>query len=312
MPSHDTPMGPGIRIRSDQLALTVLPERGALAMSLIHRPSGVELLRQAKSAESLDSAPFTHGIPILFPAGRIAGAQCTVAGHVFRWPVNDSLGPNHLHGFLWKVPWSVTQDMGDAVELSLTPGGQRAVAEGFGAAVDATIRYRVEASRMESVLTIANRSNQVVPFGAGYHTSLALARDWMLSLPTGQEWEMNEQSLPTGRLLDEPRTLVNVDRGLVVSDLVADTCYRPSPDAANVATLWDPASGLQVRMHAAWPFTQWVVYRPGLSADFVSVEPVSWVHNAINLDLPPALTGAAVLAPGEARSLTYTWTVAIA
>jgi len=233
-----------------------------------------------------------------------------VDGHVFQWPVNDSLGPNHLHGFLWKVPWSVLQDTEESVLLGLSPAGQRSVAEGFGAAIDATIRYRVQANRMESVLTIGNRSNRVVPFGAGYHTSLALTRDWMLSLPAGQEWEMDAESLPTGRLLDEPRTLVDVARGLRVTKLVADTCYRPNPDAPNVATLWDPASGLKVTMQAAFPFTQWVVYRPALDANFVSVEPVSWVHNAINLDLPPGLTGAATLAPGETRSLTYTWTVA--
>ncbi len=296
-------------LQSGSLALTLLPERGALAYSLIHRASHTELLRRPASLKELDAEPFTHGIPILFPAGRIAGARCTVGGREFRWSANDTLGPNHLHGFLWNIPWQVREQTGHRVRLAPTQAGLSAASEAFGAEFEARITYTLEDARMESRLTITNRSAHAIPFGAGYHTSIALSRPWVLRLPAGREWEMDRQSLPTGRLLEQPATLVNVDRGLSVPDLVSDTCYRPNSGEPNLARLWDPQSGLSIEMEGGAPLSQWVVYRPNLTANFVSVEPVTWVHNAPNLPLAPELTGNAVLEPGEERSLTYRWTV---
>ncbi|MDA8199759.1 MAG: hypothetical protein M0Z54_10125 [Thermaerobacter sp.] len=302
-------LGSIVTLQSATLALTLLPERGALACSLVHRPSQTELLRRPASLAELDAEPFTHGIPILFPAGRMAGAQCTVDGHAFHWPVNDTLGPNHLHGFLWNIPWQVREQTGHRVRLEPTDRGMKTASEMFGAAFSARIVYTLDDACMESRLTIANRSRRAVPFGAGYHTSIALSKPWLLQLPVGREWEMDRESLPTGHLLDEPATLVNVDRALSVPDLVSDTCYRPEPGPPNVARLWDPQSGLAIAMEGEAPLSQWVVYRPNLRAPFVSVEPVTWVHNAPNLSLPAALTGNAALKPGEERSLTYRWTV---
>lgn len=302
-------LGSIVTLQSSGLALTLLPERGALACSLVHRPSGTELLRRPRALADLDAEPFTHGIPILFPAGRIAGAQCTVDGRVFRWPVNDSLGSNHLHGFLWSIPWQVREQTGHRVRLEPTAAGQAHASEGFGADFGASIVYQVDEHRMESRLTISNRSRVVIPFGAGYHTSVALTRPWLLRLPAGREWEMTRESLPTGRLLEQPVTLVGVDEGLSVPDLVSDTGYRPHDGVPNVARLWDPQSGVAVKMEGEFPLAQWVIYRPNLGAAFVSVEPVTWVHNAPNLPLDAHLTGNAVLKPGEARSLTYRWTI---
>jgi aldose 1-epimerase len=302
-------LGPLLTIRSRDLRLGIWPERGAMAVSLVHRPTGTEVLRRPADAAALDAAPFTHGIPILFPAGRIKGAACTVEGHVFRWPVNDSLGPNHLHGFLWKVPWRVTHREEHRADLEPTAKGRDAASAGFGAEIDAHLSYRLDANQMESQLTIRNRSARVIPFGAGYHTSLALTRPWMLALPPGREWEMDQESLPTGRLLDRPHSLGPIAEGVRVRELVSDTCYRPDDGGPNVARLWDPQSGLSVEMHAPAPFRQWVVYRPSLDADFVSVEPVTWVHNAANLDLPSRLTGMAVLRPDESATLVYRWVV---
>lgn len=302
-------LGSIVTLQSASLALTLLPERGALACSLVHRASRTELLRRPASLAQLDAEPFTHGIPILFPAGRMAGARCSVDGHEFRWPVNDALGPNHLHGFLWNIPWQVREQTGPRVRLEPTDAGLKAASDAFGAEFGARIVYTLDDHRMESRLTITNRSRRVIPFGAGYHTSIALSRPWLLRLPIGREWEMDRESLPTGRLLDQPATLVNVDRGLSVPDLVSDTCYRPDPGAPNLARLWDAQSGLGIEMEGEAPLSQWVVYRPALGAHFVSVEPVTWVHNAPNLALPAELTGNAVLNPGEERSLVYRWTV---
>ena len=302
-------LGSIVTLQSATLALTLLPERGALACSLVHRPSHTELLRRPASLAELDAEPFTHGIPVLFPAGRIAGAQCTVDGHAFHWPVNDALGPNHLHGFLWNIPWQVREQTGHRVRLEPTDAGREAASDAFGAEFSARIVYTLDDACMESRLTITNRSPHAIPFGAGYHTTVALTRPWLLRLPAGREWEMDRESLPTGRLLDRPATLENVERGLSVPDLVSDTCYRPEPGAPNVARLWDPQSGLAIEMEGEAPLSQWVVYRPNLGAHFVSVEPVTWVHNAPNLSLPGELTGNAVLEPGAERSLTYRWTV---
>jgi aldose 1-epimerase len=66
---------------------------------------------------------------------------------------------------------------------------------------------------------------------------------------------------------------------------------------------------MAVRITAPPPFSQWVVYRPHLGSEFISLEPYTWVHNAPNLAVSPDLTGLARLEPGQEVEARIIWEI---
>lgn len=305
----ESALGSLVTLKTDSFCLTVLPEHGALVVGLVHRPTGVSIVRTPATLEDLDRERFLYGIPILFPAGRIAGGRVVVDGHVYQWPLNDPSGPNHLHGFLWNARWVVESATDRQVTLMPDAHAQHEIAQKFGSPLHAQATYRLDGEMLILGLTVTNTGTRRIPFGAGYHTAIDLTTDWALTLPEGAEWEMGQDLMPTGRPPGALHVLQGTDVGRPAREIIADTCYRVNDGVRNVARLTDARTGLHVEMHAEPPYTQWVIYRPEMDSPFICVEPVTWVHNAAHLDLPPALTGFSTLAPGESRSLQCAWRI---
>ena len=46
-------------------------------------------------------------------------------------------------------------------------------------------------------------------------------------------------------------------------------------------------------------FQFWYIWNGGGMNNFICLEPVSWMANALNMKLPPALSGVRTLLPGE-------------
>jgi aldose 1-epimerase len=61
--------------------------------------------------------------------------------------------------------------------------------------------------------------------------------------------------------------------------------------------------GYSITYSASEAFKQWVIYTKGLAQDYICIEPYTWVTNAPNLRMDPAITGFSSLAPGETRNL---------
>jgi aldose 1-epimerase len=273
---------------------------------LTHKPTAEQLVRAVSSETLWRKQQVVNGIPILFPCGRIRGGEFVWDERHFVWPLTDSKGPNALHGFVWDVPWTVREHAGETLTITPGPEGQQRLERYLGSPVDLQMRYHVENEKFTVTSTITNRGSRPIPFGLGFHTTIALpAHDWILRIPKGREWEMGDDLMPTGRLLQTPQTLAGLVDGRRASSIVADTCYLLDPAESPVVQCHHPEKPWWICWEASQEFRHLVIYRPDLNANFISLEPYTWTHNAPNLPLNPLITGMASLNRLETRTLRY-------
>lgn len=298
-----------LQLRGDTLEVEVLPGYGGQVRSLVYRPAGLELLRTPKTLDELQGRPFLFGIPVLFLPGRLRGGEFTLGGRTYRWPLNER-GVNHLHGFVWGKPWQSTVADG-VLTVAFTAARESAEAEAFGHPFRLAIAYRVRGGELSVRAEVENLDDAAMPLGLGYHTTLSLVDGqgqplaYTAQLPAGREWEMGSDVMPTGRLGMPEKFARWVQGGQRLWEVVSDNLFLVDGEAENAVTMELEQPRLSVKMTGRDPFRNWVVYRPALDAPFISIEPVSWVHNAPNLSQPAEFTGVRLLEGHEHAVFEY-------
>ncbi|AEJ40102.1 hypothetical protein TPY_1922 [Sulfobacillus acidophilus TPY] len=293
-------------LENDGWRMTVVPDWGGQITSLVYRPLDEELLRSVDSRPMWQAEPYVYGIPLLFPPGRIRGGTFEWQHVTYRWPTNDTKGPNHLHGFVWDLPWEVADTARGLTIVPSTLARQR-FHDYLGSQVDVRVTYSLEAYTVRIRVVVTNEGPAAIPFGWGFHTTWNLAgHDWRVTLPAGQEWAMGHDGMPSGALLPELQVLRDLDRGRPAGTVVADTCYRLADGVDPAVWMRHPSRPVAFAWRPDPSFRHLVIYRPSLDSAYICVEPYTWTHNAVNLSLPPTVTGVDGLNPGERRQLDYT------
>lgn len=302
-----------IMVTGDVLEATFLPDFGGQVLSLRHRASGFELLRVPKDLEELKGRPFLFGIPVLFLPGRLRGGEFDLGGRHYQWPRNER-GLNHLHGFVWGRPWTLEPDPAadGSVVASFTADIDSEEAKAFGHPFSLRLRYHLHGEELSIRARIDNLDRtEAMPLGFGYHTTFNFLDpeggrlQYVARMPSGQEWVMGDDVMPVGPLTAPEKFQGWVGEGQPVWDVVSDNLFLVDEGAENRITLSLERPALTLWMQADAPFRNWVVYRPDLEAPFMAIEPVSWVHNAPNLDQDADRTGVRLLAPGSFAEFNY-------
>jgi len=300
------------RLTGEELEAEFLPGYGGQVISLKHRPTGLDLLRVPKTLAELKARPFIFGIPVLFLPGRLRRGEFQLGGRSYQWPKNER-GLNHLHGFVWGRPWALTPDPGGAPEVTARFEAQEhsEEAKAFSHPFRVSIRYRLEGGSLQLDARVENSGSEPMPVGFGYHTTFNLLGtegerlQYTATMPKGEEWEMADDLMPTGTLT-APRKFAHWMTGSEpIWDVVSDNLFLVDEDVTNEIRLHLDQPEMTLWMRADPPFRNWVVYRPDPDASFISLEPVSWVHNAPNLPQPPERTGARLLPPGQSAEFSY-------
>ena len=163
------------RLSGEEMEAEFLPQFGGQVISLKHRPTGLSLLREPKSLAELKGRPFLFGIPVLFLPGRLRQGSFELGGRRYQWPKNER-GINHLHGFVWGKPWTLTVDPHEAAtvhaKFEADAGSETALA--FSHPFRLTIVYRLEASTIRLDAEVENMGRDPMPVGLGYHTTFNL------------------------------------------------------------------------------------------------------------------------------------------
>ncbi|HEV3235921.1 MAG TPA: aldose 1-epimerase [Gemmataceae bacterium] len=254
------------------------------------------------------------GIPILFPfPNRIRSASFLWDGKTYTLPVNDSSGPNAIHGFACRKPWRVV-DQGSSPDSAWVTGE-------FHGSVDApesvslwpadyrirvTIRLSIDQVRLEA--SIHNPDTKPLPFGLGYHPYFRIpfaaddsAKECWISAPAERYWEL-EKGLPTGRKLpvDSSRDLrrPRAVKDLNLDDVLTELPSSTSTDLRSLGRVTQPAAGCTVDIAASPSFTQVVAFTPA-NRQAVCLEPYTCVTDAINLQQKGIEAGWLVLQPSE-------------
>lgn len=241
------------RLESDELRLTVLPERGAKIASMRHMPTGTELLWQpSRGTTGSGVAP---GIP--FDATQAWGwDEMFPAIHAERF--EDESGPRITvpdHGEVWTRPWEVLETSG---ESSITLG-----VSGESFPYELTRTTTVREATVTQEYRLQNAGKTELPWMWAAHPLFALSDGAALHAPSAWDRVRNahDSSAMPGydRVYPYPGSAPRLDTLPEPDSSIALKYFfeHQNSDPAARIVLRQPAMGLDIRVGADPRMAPW-------------------------------------------------------
>jgi aldose 1-epimerase len=252
----------------------------------------VPVLRSTPAAH-LASARQAGSYPLVPFSNRVAQATLLWQGTQHPLVRNNGPEPHAIHGVGWQRPWEVLESDESYALLAYEHRSDPA----WPFAFDSSQTMRLRGGVLELTLSLTNQSREPAPAGLGWHPYFVKRASSRISFEASGRWEMGEDKLPTQRL-----AATGLDADCAFLDV--DHCFDGWTGTVH---LRDEALHTQVTS----TLTRLVVFT-NETRDFVAIEPVSHVNNAVNLvhdGADAADLGLAILQPGE--SLTAQMAIAV-
>jgi len=277
-------MTTSLLLASDALRCEIAPALGGAIAGLwlgatpVLRSSAAAALTSVRNAGSYPLVPFSN---------RVGHGSLRWAGTDHPLVVPEGFEPHAIHGVGWLRPWSVLETSGQFALLSY----EHQADESWPFAFDASQAFRIKGNELELTLSITNQSAVAAPVGLGWHPYFVKRPDTHVRFAATGRWEMGDDKLPTRR---SASTGLDHDcQGLDV-----DHCFDGWSGALHLSD-----SALHTTVSSS---LRYVVVYTNASRDYVAVEPVSHVNNAIKMleqgDASASELGIRVLQPGESMS----------
>jgi aldose 1-epimerase len=288
--------------------VSIMPSVGNIAFDM--QVKGHRVLRTPPGGkEAFKAAPNGRGIPFMGPWINRLDEQAFYANgrrYAFDMTLGNVRGAIPIHGFLTTTDqWRVvsTNATGDAASLTsrLEFFRQPAWMKQWPFAHAIEMTYRLKDGELEIATAITNMSSEPMPISIGFHPYFQLTdspRDeWTISVGARRRWLLAENKVPTGdtepidRFFPNPSAtpLLEHDLDDVFGDLVRDRQGR--------ATVSVKGKGQQLDVVMGPRFKAAVIWAPK-PQNFICLEPMAAITNAINLAHRGAYQELEGLAPG--------------
>jgi aldose 1-epimerase len=308
--------------RRTDTAVSVVPSVGNMAIEM--RVKGHNVLRfpHASLAEFKARSGMT-GIPFMGPWINRLDEQAFYANgrrHAFDMGLGNVRGDIPIHGFLTTTPhWRVTAVRATAREAAVTSRlefyRQPAWMRQWPYAHTIEMTYRLVEGVLEVSTAIVNLSDEPMPVSVGFHPYFQLTdspRDeWAVSLGARTRWVLDSRKVPSGETepaetLLPPPSVVLRDYNLddVFSDLVRDARGRSTTTVQGRSQRLDVVLGPRYRSIVLWAPSPSGVGRggqgpsPPAERNFICVEPMAAISNALNMAHRGAYRELQTIAPG--------------
>ncbi|PZE20050.1 aldose 1-epimerase [Paenibacillus xerothermodurans] len=292
----------------------VLPHIGANLVAFRDNSAGYRFLHEPapEEMEAFRKNPMIHGIPVLFPPNRYEDGRFEWNGRQYIFPVNEESTGNHLHGFLYNIPWMVEEQGVNRSEsfvvLRLDVTEEHPVYRFFPHLFTFKLRYMLSEDGLQQQVMIRNNGEEPMPCLLAFHTAVnapfasgSAAADYSFRMTIGERWELNERMLPTGQHVpltaDEERMRV---AGISPFFEPMDNHYTAQPDnGRNRMELTDAREGVTLVYDVGTSYKQWMIWNNGATEGFFCPEPQVNLVNAPNVQLPSEKKGLFSLERGE-------------
>lgn len=274
-----------ITLASGNLRCEIKPELGGCIAGLWH--GDIPVLRSTPASE-LVSVRLAGSYPLVPFSNRVGHATLKWQGTSHPLVQNNGPEPHAIHGLGWQRPWQVLDQDGQLLMLACEHHADTF----WPFAFDASQTFRLNGHTLELTLSMTNQAATPAPAGLGWHPYFVKRNRSHIRFEATGRWEMSAEKLPTHR---QPSRGLDAD----CTPLDVDHCFDG----------WRGEVLLQdelLRTRIASSLDRLVVFTNS-TRDFVAIEPVSHVNNAINLMQAGAGRaedlGVRVLAPGESMSV---------
>lgn len=273
-----------VRLRYEKWDAEIWPFFGMNTVSL--RFDGRELLRKPENAGALSDSPYLYGIPLLFPANRVAGGTFAFMGKTHRLPINEPARNNHIHGLMYNAPFRIVNKTQKSVEAEYINKGER-----YPFPFKMTIVDALSEKGYERKISILNTSDNPFPYTLAFHTSFLEPET--LSVFVKDRFLCDKNYIPTGKTAELNNTEKQYIKGVKLKNLALSGFYRMGENAARLD---------DILFSVSENFDEWILFNAGGDKGFVCVEPQAGEVNGLNTK-----SGCRILREGE----THTYTLSI-
>lgn len=286
-----------IALRAGDLELVLDPATGGAIAALTY--GGVELLRPVADPRlAAQHGRAVAAYPLIPYANRIAWGRFALDGRHFEVAGNFGDHPHSIHGNGWMRAWTMAESAGQRARLTLDHRPPHDPASEWPFAFHAEQVFETRPGEVRITLSVENCDAHPWPAGLGLHPYVARTPETTLRFEADTRWTTDADSLPADRIPVAGAAEFAQARLLGWNEI--DCCYAGWGGAAVVVL---PECGLTLTLTAAPPLDHLQVYTP-IGRDFMGLEPVSNMPDAINRMDEVADHGLQVLAPGERLAAT--------
>lgn len=303
-----------IWMKAGRYEAALLPAIGGNLIAFRDAKRGLKFLHEPgpEEMEAFKNRPMIHGIPVLFPPNRYEDGRFPWDGKLHEFPVNESATGNHLHGFLYNIPWQVEEfghtERESFVSVSVTVDEHHESYRYFSYKYKVRLRYGLSEHGLSQQVMVINEGSEKMPCLLAFHTSVnapfadgSKAADYRLKLTIGERWELNERMLPTGEF--QPLTdqeLMMQGEGVYPFFESMDNHYTSAAqNGRNRMELTDQSERITLVYDVGMSYKQWMIWNNGAQEGFFCPEPQINLVNAPHVDLPADEIGLFSLEPGE-------------
>ncbi len=309
--------------KGDYVAM-LIPSVGANLVRLANTKLGVEILRTPteEEIETFKSRPQIFGLPLLFPPNRIENGRYEFEGRTYQYPITIEKEQNYHHGIIKGEPFVVSKVEEDDERVKVecryySNVANDAIYKDFPHAFKCKIVYKLSAKGLKQEVVFSNRSEQNMPVGVGFHTPIVIpfaggeAADYRMRVAVGEQVELSERNLPTGKKLPLNEQWAKLrEGGLQVTECepmeAGFTLREIEVDGKSYrgAVVENLKTGVKVFYEVDDKTTYWTLWNNGGQVNYCCPEPQSWTTHAPNAADPKA-AGFVAVEPGEKWKSSY-------
>jgi aldose 1-epimerase len=280
-----------IDLHAGDLRLALDPGTGGAIASFTYR--GTDLLRPVIDPRlAAQRGRPVAAYPLIPYANRIAWGRFAVDGQEFQLARNFGDHPHPIHGNAWMRPWSVAAAGKRHALLTLDNVPARDPTAEWPFAYHAEQHFALHDDSLAITLSVQNRDTRAWPAGLGLHPYVARTAEATLRFEADTVWTTGPDSLPRDR--EAVRGNWEFDETELLGAIEIDSCYA---GWGGIAVVTMPEEGFAVVVAAGPPLDHLQVYTPA-GRDYLGLEPVSNMPDAINLMETVSDHGLVVLPPG--------------
>lgn len=316
---------PVIEMKAGGYLAIIAPTVGSNVARLRDCNNKIEILRyhKKKPITKLTANPCTYGMPTLYLPNRLSHGVLKVSDATYQFPVNEGMFQNFIHGFLHTRNYEVVEAKVDGdkaiVKTCYEYNDKDLFFEYYPVSFKSELEFVLDEEGLHYSFTLTNTSDKQMPYGVCNHTSFAAPnvkgsnpRDIRLKLPVVKRLPVNFRQLPIPPYKKElsayDENYANGTAHMIKFPINNDMYEIDSMDvdgkAFHGALITDAATGKRICYEVDETFKFFIVWNDRGTKDYYCPEPMSWMIDAPNLDLPAEETGYVELNPGQSKTVT--------
>lgn len=276
-----------VSIESGPYRLELCPTLGGCITAF--RFEDIDLMRPATEEYWATGEPrAAASFPLVPFSNRIADGRTEFEGETYQFPINMPPEPHTIHGDGWTSAWTIETAGPTRAVLSHAP-------DDTPFAYAARQIFELGDNGLKASLELTNTRDKKIPAGFGHHPYFPRTDDLTLEMPLSEVWLPDDQKLPDRKVpLPDAWDFRSPKRLAPLTDLDHDF----TGGDVSAVMHW-PKRGIRLDITSDPIFRHMVVFVPP-DRDYVCVEPVTHVANAVNMMASGDQdTGIRILEPGE-------------